>query len=197
MKFYEETYNGLIDGLFSNLNFSDLGSSMSLSPIEDDQEGMGLKVVEVEKNDGWDFDVTVQMHNFNQETSLIDINDFEISISVDQDLKLKRVDLGQISIANFTISGAINIEMIEDLQVLAPNDPEYRNYNANYDYVEVINYKGWLQKLANFLDEDNQKLYLRVIKRIEKTYGGPVIAAEIKGEKIEDIELEENIFYIF
>ena len=157
MKFYEETYNGLIDGLFSNLNFSDLGSSMSLSPIEDDQEGMGLKVVEVEKNDGWDFDVTVQMHKFNQETSLMDINDFEISISVDQDLKLKRVDLGQISIANFTISGAIDIEMIEDLQVLAPNDPEYRNYNANYDYVEVINYKGWLQKLANFLDEDNQK----------------------------------------
>ena len=53
------------------------------------------------------------------------------------------------------------------------------------------NNKGYLDD--DLEDEDNKKLYLRVIKRMEKTYGVPVISAEIKGEPIEDIELEENI----
>ena len=42
-------------------------------------------------------------------------------------------------------------------------------------------------------DEDNKKLYLRVIKRMEKTYSVPIIHAKIPGEPIEDIGLEENI----
>ena len=42
-------------------------------------------------------------------------------------------------------------------------------------------------------DEENKKLYLRVIKRMEKTYNVPVISADIPGEPIEDIGLEENI----
>ena len=53
------------------------------------------------------------------------------------------------------------------------------------------NNKGYLDD--DLEDEDNKKLYFRVIKRMEKTYGVPVISAEIKGEPIEDIELEENI----
>ena len=51
--------------------------------------------------------------------------------------------------------------------------------------------KGYLDDDLD--DEDNIKLYLRVIKRMEKTYGVPVISAKIPGEQIKDIEIEENI----
>ena len=42
-------------------------------------------------------------------------------------------------------------------------------------------------------DDDNKKIYLRVMKRLEKTLGIPVIGANIAGEPINDIELEDNI----
>ena len=42
-------------------------------------------------------------------------------------------------------------------------------------------------------DDDNKKIYLRVMKRLEKTLGIPVIGARISGESIDDIELEENL----
>ena len=51
--------------------------------------------------------------------------------------------------------------------------------------------KGYLDD--DLEDEENKKLYLRVIKRMEKTYDVPVISADIPGEPIEDIGLEENI----
>jgi len=51
--------------------------------------------------------------------------------------------------------------------------------------------KGYLDDDLD--DEDNIKLYLRVIKRMEKTYGVPVISAKIPGEQIKDIEIEEDI----
>ena len=51
--------------------------------------------------------------------------------------------------------------------------------------------KGYLDD--DLEDEENKKLYLRVIKRMEKTYNVPVISADIPGEPIEDIGLEENI----
>jgi CCR4-NOT transcription complex subunit 7/8 len=51
--------------------------------------------------------------------------------------------------------------------------------------------KGYLDDDLD--DEDNIKLYLRVIKRMEKTYGVPVISAKIPSEQIKDIEIEEDI----
>ena len=42
-------------------------------------------------------------------------------------------------------------------------------------------------------DEENKKIYLRVIKRMEKTYGVPVEHAKIPGDAIKDIGIEENI----
>ena len=42
-------------------------------------------------------------------------------------------------------------------------------------------------------DDDNKKIYLRVIKRLEKTLGVPVLGIKMTGEPIIDIELEENI----
>ena len=42
-------------------------------------------------------------------------------------------------------------------------------------------------------DDDHKKIYLRVMKRLEKTLGIPVIGVKIAGEPINDIELEDNI----
>ena len=89
----------------------------------------------------------------------------------------------------------VEIEVINNNDVQNPNNANDVNENKveikNEEIIQEDNNKGYLDD--DLEDEDNQKLYLRVIKRIEKTYGVPVIAAEIKGEKIEDIELEENI----
>ena len=89
----------------------------------------------------------------------------------------------------------VEIEVINNNNVQNPNNANDVNENKveikNEEIIQEDNNKGYLDD--DLEDEDNQKLYLRVIKRIEKTYGVPVIAAEIKGEKIEDIELEENI----
>ena len=55
-----------------------------------------------------------------------------------------------------------------------------------------------IKRLEGYLDDDlyddeNKKIYLRVIKRLEKTLGIPVIGVKISGESINNIELEENI----
>ena len=71
--------------------------------------------------------------------------------------------------------------------------------NSNKSINEKNNEQSQNQKkLDGYLDddlddEDNKKLYLRVIKRMEKTYGVPVVGAKIPGEPIKDIEIEENI----
>ena len=55
-----------------------------------------------------------------------------------------------------------------------------------------------IKRLEGYLDDDlnddeNKKIYLRVIKRLEKTLGIPVIGVKISGESINNFELEENI----
>lgn len=42
-------------------------------------------------------------------------------------------------------------------------------------------------------DDDNKKIYLRVMKRLEKTLGIRVKGAKLTGEPIKNIEIEENI----
>ena len=80
-----------------------------------------------------------------------------------------------------------NIEIKNEENKTEENNIEIKNENNKPEE----NNKGYLDD--DLEDDDNKKLYLRVIKRMEKTYGVPVISAEIKGEPIEDIELEENI----
>ena len=93
---------------------------------------------------------------------------------------------------------------IPDVEIEINNDNKVEENNSIINNIEENNVeikneenkkeeknKGYLDD--DLEDEDNKKLYLRVIKRMEKTYGVPVISAEIKGEPIEDIELEENI----
>lgn len=158
MRLIDEKYNEFIDEFISDLDFSKLTSSLSFSSLEDDQEGTALTVEEQNINGDWKFDVDIQINKLNETTSEIDKTNIYLSIYADEDYRLTKLDFGTLKIGNFVIKGAINIDMIKDFVILPPDDLSYRNYHEEYNYVEVINYKGWLQKIAHLLDEDNQKI---------------------------------------
>lgn len=156
-KFINEKYNTLMSGLFANLDLSNLTSSFKMSSLEDDEEGMGLNVKEEKTINGYKFDLTIQIHNLNNETSTIEAKDINLVLFVNDEYRLTSVDLGTIDLGNIIINGAVNINMVKDLVVLSPDNENYAKYDANHEYVEIISYKGWLQKLANFIDEESQK----------------------------------------
>ena len=153
--YIDDIVNDLIDnklgGMIANMDLSELTSSLNLRPLEDGEEGFGVNVTEDEIQGGWKFNVGIQIRNDSMDTAL------NLVLTVNEDYRLTRVDLGTIDLGNVTIKGALNINAIENYTVIAPDKPEYRRYNPAHNYVEVINYKGWLQKLANFIDEENQK----------------------------------------
>ena len=91
----------------------------------------------------------------------------------------------QLPVQNIEIE--INNDNIPKNDVIMDNI-EKNKENNNYEEKEN---KGYLDD--DLEDEDNKKLYLRVIKRMEKTYGVPVIYAKIEGKPIKEIGLEDNI----
>lgn len=156
-KFITEKYNGLIDGLLGGIDPSSMTSSFKMSALEEGEEGIGLVVNEENKEDGYRFNINVQINKLVEDTQEMDHKDINLTVDVDSEYNLERVDLGNIDLGNVKISGALNIQYVKDLLVYAPDDPLYPRYNANRNFVEVINYRGWMQKLAKFLDEENQK----------------------------------------
>ena len=107
-------------------------------------------------------------------------------------LKKKVNKLKKPSENNNTQNEQINIPNIE-VEIGNNNISENNNMNDNNLEIKIKEEKnkGYLDD--DLEDEDNKKLYLRVIKRMEKTYGVPIIASKIEGEPIDDIGLEENI----
>ena len=65
-------------------------------------------------------------------------------------IDLSYVDLGTISINDFTIKGKINITVDESIQVYRLDDENYQGKKRE-NFVEIINYVGWAHKLLNFL----------------------------------------------
>ena len=103
----------------------------------------------------------------------------------DNNIKIEEVQIPDVEIE------LNNDNQVEENNNIINNIEENNVEIKNEDDKKEEKNKGYLDD--DLEDEDNKKLYLRVIKRMEKTYGVPVISAEIKGEPIEDIELEENI----
>ena len=159
-QFYIDTYTALSDKLLSNINVGSLTSSFKMGEIGDNEVGVGLTVDEKETENGYDFDLKVKINKEDKETGEIKSTPINVVISVDENYRLSRVDLNKIEIGNFAIEGALNITPIKDYVVPSPESENFVKYNPNAHYVEAINYKGWLQKLAHFLDEDNQKIGL-------------------------------------
>ena len=157
-KFINEKYNSLMSGLFSNLDLSNLGSSFKMNGLKDNEEGMGLKVLEKQVENGYEFDLSIQINKKEENTDNINSTEIKLVLDVNEEYRLTKVNLGTIDLGNIVIKGALNFNAVKDLVILPPDNPSFARYDANYNYVEIINYKGWLQKLANFIDEDNQKL---------------------------------------
>ena len=155
----DDKFNDVLESLLGNFDISNVASQFSLGGLEEGETGIGVSVDERETNNGFDFLVNLEIRKENEE-GVIDDQSFDVMISVNKEYRLTRIDLMTIALEDITLKGAINIECIKDYQVINPEDPSYRNYNAAYNYVEVINYKGWLQKIANFLGENNQKFGL-------------------------------------
>ncbi len=160
----DDIFNGVVDSLFGMIDLSSM-SNFSLESISDDQEGIGLDVVENQLTTGdWKFDLTVQINSKDAETGEMDNKNIALSIVVSEDYRLKYIDLGTIDLGSVVIKGALKIDALSTIKdgfkVYAPDDDNENNkyYNSEYTYVEVISYKGWLEKLANFLGEDNQKI---------------------------------------
>ena len=65
-------------------------------------------------------------------------------------IDLSYVDLGTISINDFTVKGRINITVDESIKVYRLDDENYQGTKRD-DFVEIINYVGWAHKLLNFL----------------------------------------------
>ena len=157
-----ENYNKLVDSLFGGLDLSSLTSSTSfnMTKLEEDEEGIGFDISESQIDTGWKFPIGIQIHTKNEDETMTK-NDFTVTIYTDKEYRLTKVDLGTITFNNFTIHGAINIKTTKETEdnpiVLAPTDENSPAYNDKYNYIEVVNYKGWLQKFAKFLGEDNQK----------------------------------------
>ena len=153
--YIDDVINDLISnklyGSLANMDMSSLTESLNLQPLEEGQTGVGLDVKEDQFDEGWKFNLDIQVRTDSLDTEI------NLKLFVDNDYRLTRVDLGTIDLGNVVIKGALNINAIQNFKVIAPDKPEYRHYNPAHNYVEVINYKGWLQKIANFIDEDSQK----------------------------------------
>ena len=114
--------------------------------------------------------------NQNEQSENIPIENIEIEVNVETPMNNKK------EITNYD-----NINEKKE-EIIIQNEIKINNEFDNNDKNEV---KGYLDD--DFDDEDNKKIYLRVVKRLEKTYGVPFMPAELPGEPIEDIEIEENI----
>ena len=125
-----EKLNGLIDGLMSG------GSTGGLNLG-------GLSTSEEKVGNQWVFTLTVA-----QEES----EDITITIYSGEDFSLQRVDLGTISVGDFTISGGINFSLKDYDSFVSPAEDS--------EYVEIFNYSGLAKKFASLLKEGNQKLGL-------------------------------------
>ena len=106
---------------------------------------------------------------------------------------LQKKDLGILSDDNLDHPKPLTSDYYDEgkddvKKILAQKNVEKHNI---FIKKEEIKPKGYLDDDLD--DEDNKKIYLRVIKRLEKTLGIPVIGAKIPGEPINDIEIEENI----
>lgn len=156
-RFLDDKIDGLID--FDNLDLGALMSSMG----GETAPSFSIEESQNEINNDWDFTITVVLKDKNEETGEITENPFCIVVTTTEDYLLKRVDLGTISIGNFTISGAMNMEVVPNLEVLSPENELSSAYNANYTYTEIVAYKGWIRRLADLLAEDNQKFGLEFL----------------------------------
>ena len=99
-----------------------------------------------------------------------------------------------------SLNNQIDKKDIQRIEIGLSNDDNLDNPKILEEKKNVIysikedeneNEKGYLEDDLD--DEDNKKIYLRVIKRLEKTLGIPVTGVNLSGEFTENLEIEEDL----
>ena len=141
---------------------------------KDENDSLSTKKVVLKKNVR-----KLKAPSQNEQSENIPIENIQIEVSVETHMNNQKEMVNDDN---------INEKKDEKKEIIIQNEVKINNELDNNEKNEV---KGYLDD--DFDDEDNKKIYLRVVKRLEKTYGVPFIPAELPGEPIEDIEIEENI----
>ena len=153
-----------LDSFFDNL---DIGALISKFTSGDTSFSFNSEETQLANTD-WQFDlhlsltkkeVVVPATETEPAVTEDKVTNIDIQIITTEDYDIKRVDLGTIDLGNVVVKGAINCE-IAPLTIVKPDDPTHPKYNPNYNYVEIVNYKGWIKKLADLLADDNRKMSL-------------------------------------
>ena len=128
--------NRLIDKLFSSASTGDLTSSLGSIA----GSGMNFKLGDKEVDNGYIFTVQVSSSSM----------DVDIEIKTDKEYTMENVNFKKLNFGIAQISGQIHMD-IHPLTIALPN-------LESEEWVEIISYSGWMEKLANLLSEDKQKL---------------------------------------
>ena len=148
------------------------------SGSSDPETGTSFNVVEEQNGENWKFTVEIDIKKRDEETQEIKETNIDIVIDSDKDYNIKRVDLGTIDLGVAQIKGAINFDYVPVTQFVKPDN---RHPEKNYNYVEIFNYSGWLEKLSNFLSEDNQKFGVSFDVDLDDVSGTRTDIAKIEG----------------
>lgn len=156
----------LINNLLGSVDLSNMTSALDQDKLE--EEGLHLKHETITKDDHYEFDLEVIINKLEEKEVEGEVveemkkTSIPLTIFTDKsdDMTIQKVVLGPMTFGSLTVSGTIKLDFVKDMQIYSPEDELYAKYDANYEYVEVLAYKGWIKKLADFLNENNQKFTL-------------------------------------
>jgi len=174
--FNPENPNGLGIGLNIGDTISGLFDNLDLSSISLDS----LK-----------FEETVVDQNVNIDLKIME--GIELKIVIDKEtLGLRLVDLGTLEIGDVKISGKLVCDTPSDLEVLAFDDPNYSGTKRD-NFIDVINYVGWADKILDLLQTKKVGLSLGASLTLDNDDSTVNKLADISAELNIDAE---NVFDI-
>jgi len=154
-----------IDNLFFNPeNPNGLGINFDFGAIVDTLiNGFDLSSLSL---DGFSLTETVNNDLVNIDLGIME--GISLKIVVDKEtLGLRLLDFGTIKIGDVTIKGKIVCDTSDDLVVYAFDDPNYAG-KARGEFVELINYVGWADRILNLLQTKKVGLALSASLSLDK-----------------------------
>ena len=176
-KMVDDFSNLVSDKLDGLLDIDSLIAKLT-SGSDDPNNGTSFNVVETQVGEGWQFTIEVDIKKKDETTQEVKETNIDIVIDSDANYNIQRVDLGTIDLGVAKISGAIDFEYEVVSNFVKP---ENRHPERNYNYVEIFNYSGWLEKLSNFLGEDQQNFGIAFDVDLDDVSGTRTDIAKIEG----------------
>ena len=158
-----ELTDGLINNLLGSVDLSNMSGALDES--KKDEAGFHLLHEEEELADSYKFSLKLvinkeeEQNNNGEIETVMNSTIIPIDIYTDKsdDFKIQKISLPETTIGKVTFGGNLNLDFVENYKVYAPDNENYAHYSSTRTFHEVLGYKGWIKKLADFLNEDNQK----------------------------------------